>query len=452
MNNFTFDVTITTPQGSITRITIPCVSPGFPPTIDVDIGDVITVLANPPTHDLYTFLWDASNGTTKLCSTMFPRYDNPLTFTISKSSDNMCLPPIQLTVQITDIDSVILYCGLIFGTKTLPITVASIDVSVDGNTGLYSTCCGSICVKQNANVILTANTGLLNPTYQWYICNSPIVGQTDKIYQPDTSMIGSISYTIMIEPTSSQNSSDVFFCNITINTLPPINIQIGAIVNCSPKKILTCGLEVCQGDVVSLSVILHSTITHDVIPHSTITHDVIPHSTITHDVILHSTITHDVIPHSTITHDVIVGYAANYIYQWILNGELIATTESIIVCTDVPNVYSYTVQQTYCCNIQIYSICVITLTVLPKVSIVPIRNDVIIPYSKNITAKQCDILYLFADSNNRIVWKRNGKNISSSQLINVKTKHRGKSIYSVEIIKNEKELCSACSMIVDIVK
>lgn len=386
-----FNVEIVGVSGSTGITLISCSKTNDTATIDVNAGNTITIFASvvpEVSGTTYTFLWTSKPD----C------FGN--TFNVSSVSfqiTGICKLPIQVGTELI-ISGQKLTCFLIFRTKTL--AAISIDVSVDGQTMYNPTCCGTICVTQNANVILTVASDVETPNYQWYICNTPI-GQTGQIYQPDTSVIGNISYSVIVSPTNSQN---VLFCNITISTLPPINPQIEAIINCNSSQILTCGstLYVCQDDVLSLSILPTP------------------------------------------------GCITNYIYVWNLSDTLIATTQSIIVCTNVPNVYNYNVFQINCCNIEITSYCSITLIVSPKVTIVPIKNDIIIPFTcgKSIKIKQCDELYLLAQTNDKVVWTKDKKIISTSPLIKIKTKHLGKFVYSVRISSNgqKHKECSSCSI------
>lgn len=153
--------------------------------------------------------------------------------------------------------------------------------------------------------------------------NAPIlIGGTGQIYQPSISAIGSISYSVIIGQSGGtlENLSSTLFCNITINTVSPISAQISAMVNCSPGQTLAYGatLNVCQGDIVSLSALPNS------------------------------------------------GCDNSYTYQWLVDGTVIATTQSIIVCNDVPDTHTYSVLIAYCCDIAIFTLCSIIVLVSPK--------------------------------------------------------------------------------------
>lgn len=410
-----FDITVTEPDGSTTTYSDVTCSGA---TIQVNGSDMVEVFAH-PTFDL-PIVWSATpyNCAGYALGPGSPNFSFLVTaghsFSCTQSSILLTYTETFNPVGNTNTGTVGVTCNISFqiGKSLIPISIA---VSENGQTFPYSSCCSSICVVQNSDIILTGNIIIANPIYQWFMCNAPIlIGGTGQTYQPSTSTIGSITYTVVFGQSGSTVSDPLstLFCSITINTVAPIDISINAMINCSGQS-LACGstLNVCQGDIVSLSVLPSSDCNN------------------------------------------------SYIYQWSSGSTSFANTQSITICND-PGTYTYYALVSYCCNIGINAICSITLVVSPKVTIVPIRNGTSVTFTcgDEINVDQCDKLYLLAQTSEKvsIVWLHNNKIVSTEALLEVKTKHVGKFDYVVQLVSEESSIicspCATCSAVVNVKK
>ena len=370
------------------------------------LNDSVVIIAHPTGGTTYSYNWSVSPSYVEVIG---PTYGTTLHFRIVAPAGSFAV-----SYTLTDVTSkTSISCQIVFQVKET-LTIIGIGVLLDGQPFFYPSCCGTICIPQNSNIILTANGVIRNPIYQWFVCNAPIlVGGTGQTYQPNTSTIGTVSYSFILGQSGAtlNDPAGTLFCDITINILPPISAEINATINCSAAQTLACGetLNICQGDIISLTALPVSECNN------------------------------------------------SYTYQWMLDGTVIATTQSITVCNNIPDTYTYYLFISYCCNIAINTSCSVVMVVSPKVTIVPIRNNIAVPFScDGITVDQCDKLYLLAKTGENVVWLHDNKIVSIVPLIEIKTKHVGKFTYSVQLVSEETSVmcsaCAACSIVVNVLK